>query len=473
MRPMPGRVARPLAASIAMLLAAVPAWAEAEVMVGAEAREDLVLTVYMADLALVQDRRSVEIEGGGTRLAFEDVSARLRPETAVLTGEGLVVLEQTFDGRVIDQRRLLEAYEGETVELVRTHPTTGEETREHARIVSVHDGVVLEVDGRIETGVPGRLAFPAIPPGLRTRPTLTARVESERGGPTPMELTYLSHGLRWQTDYVATLSEDETTLTLAAWATVTNVSGTDYPDARLRLVAGDINLTDGGSPRLYKALDLARAEAAAPPPEPEPAGDYHVYDYPRRVTLHDDEVRQLALIRAHGVAFDKEYRTAGRRQPYTNPTGDPRPEPVTVRLSFDNEADVGLGEPLPGGVVRVHRGGEAGLFLGEDRLPDTPVGGEVQVTVGRAFDVRAERRQTDFMRVNQPRDSFESAHEITLSNAREEAVTVTVAEAIPGDWEMLEESHPHEQAAANRAEWRIVVPAESDAVLTYRVRVRM
>jgi len=474
MRSTAGHIARPLAAMTALLLAATPAGAE-EVTLGADAREDLALTVYTADLALVRDRRSVELESGATGLAFEDVSARLRPASVVLNGPGMVVLEQSFDGRVVDRPRLLEAYVGETVELVRTHPNSGEETREQARIVSIHDGVVIEVDGRIEVGVPGRLAFPKIPPGLRIRPTLTAQVESGRGGDTPVELTYLSHGLRWQTDYVATLSEDEATLSLTAWATVTNVSGADYPDARLRLVAGDVNLASGGRPELFKAHDVARTEAAmaAPPPEREAAGDYHVYDYPRRVTLHDDEVKQIALIRTSGVAFDKQYRTTGGQQPYTNPIGEPRPEPVTVRLAFDNEADVGLGEPLPGGVVRVYRSGEAGLFLGEGLIPDTPAGAAVEVTVGRAFDVRAERRQTDFVRVNQPRNSFESAHEITLSNAREEAVTVTVAEAIPGDWDMLEESDPHEKTAASRAEWEIVVPAKGEAVLTYRVRVRM
>lgn len=466
--------AQALAASLAAMLIAVPAAAQEERALSAEAREDLVLTVYMADLALVQDRRSIALESGATRLAFEDVSARLRPETAVLTGPGMVVLEQAFDGRVVDQRRLLEAYEGETVELVRTHPTTGEETREPARIVSVHDGVVLEVDGRIETGVPGRLVFPAIPDGLRTRPTLTAHVESDRGGETPLELAYLSHGLRWQTDYIATLGEDETTLSLAAWATVTNVSGADYPDARLRLVAGDINLASDGGPQLHKAQDMARAEAAmmAAPPAPEAAGDYHLYDYPHRVTLRDDEVKQLALIGARDVPFDKEYRTTGGQQPYTNAIGEPRPEPVTVRLAFDNDEAAGLGTPLPGGVVRVYRGGEAGLFLGEGRIPDTPAGGDVKVTIGRAFDVRAERRQTDFVRVNQPRDSFESAHEIVLANARDEPVTVTVSEAIPGDWEMLDESHPHDKAAANRAEWTVDVPAEGEAVLSWRVRVR-
>lgn len=254
-----------------------------------------------------------------------------------------------------------------------------------------------------------------------------------------------------------------------------NDSGADYPDARLRLVAGDVNqASGGGAQRLYRNQDVAMAEAAPAPPEQQAAGEYHLYAYPQRVTLRDGQVKQLALFRARDVPFDTEYRIEGGRGIYTNRYDEPQPEPVTARLLFDNDTASGLGEPLPGGVVRIYRaGGEAGLFLGEARIPDTPEDGDVRVTLGRVFDVRAERRQTDYVRINQPDNTFETAHEIALTNAKDEAVTVIVTENVPGDWTMLEESHPHAKVTAGRAEWRIEVPAGGEAVLSYRVRVRL
>jgi hypothetical protein len=200
-------------------------------------QQSVAVTIYNENLALVKDTRRITLDSGTNRLALREVSGRMRPETAQLrslTHPGaLALLEQNFDFDLLTPAKLLEKYVGRTVRIVRTHPTTGAESIEQATVLAANSGVVLKIGDRIETGLPGRIVFDSVPPNLRDRPTLVTELSSSRAGAQTVELSYLSGGLSWKADYVAELDAKDGALDLNGWVTLTNTSGTAYPNARL------------------------------------------------------------------------------------------------------------------------------------------------------------------------------------------------------------------------------------------------
>ena len=189
----------------------------------------LAVTVYNGDLALVKDTRELTLPSGESVLELRDVSAQIRPETALLRvakGNPIALLEQNFDFDLLTPAKLLEKYVGREVRVVRTHPTTGADSTETARVLAAGEGVVLKIGDRIETGLPGRLVFDAVPDNLRDRPTLAVTVNGDGAGQRALELSYLTGGLTWQADYVAELAANEKELALSGWVTLTNRSGT-------------------------------------------------------------------------------------------------------------------------------------------------------------------------------------------------------------------------------------------------------
>jgi len=446
-------------------------------------QKEVAVTIYNEDLALVRDQRQVTLPYGTIDLALREVSARIRPETALLrnlTHPGsLSIVEQNFDFDLLTPRKLLEKYVGKEVQLVRTHPESGEDHFETARVLAANDGVVLQVGERIETGVPGRLVFPDVPENLRDRPTLVVALDNAKAGPQTMELSYLTGGLGWRADYVAELNREDTAVDLSGWVTLTNQSGTTYGNALLQLVAGDINrVREEIQFRGDVMLEATMAKAAAPQMKEEGLFEYHLYTLQQPTTIRDNQTKQVALLNAAGVAIDKEFRLQGSPYYYRGQQGDLGEKlKVGVFVEFDNRKQDNLGMPLPKGVVRVYKQDQQGhpQFVGEDRIDHTPENETVRLKLGDAFDVTADRKQTDFRKLGgdgRYNYHFESAYEIRLKNAKEEAVTVTVSEPVPGDWRMLQESHPHAKAAADTALWKIKVPAKGEAVLTYRVEVK-
>jgi len=464
-----------------LLLAAAGTAVSAELTSTLDDQREVAVTIYNNDLALVRDRREVTLPTGAGRLAWREVSARLQPETALLRDldhpEGFRVLEQNFDFDLLTPATLLEKYVGRQVEVVRTHPTTGAETRERAEVLSVADGVVLRLGDRIETGVPGRLVFPDVPGNLRERPTLVLDLVSGAAGPRRLELAYLTGGLSWQADYVAELNGADDALDLNGWVTLTNTSGAGYRDARLQLVAGDVNRV-APERDLQPRRTLAMAAAPAPEMAEEALFEYHLYTLERPTTLADNQTKQVALLGAERIPARKEYLLEGQPYYYRGSYGriGDKLKPA-VYLEFDNREAAGLGLPLPRGVIRIYKQDSRGQpqFVGEDRIDHTPREETVRLRLGLAFDITAERVQTDYRRLpgrTKEEQVFETAFRIAVRNAKEEAVTVKVREPVPGDWTLVEESHPHTRAAAHTAEWSLPVPARGETVLTYRVRSR-
>ena len=448
-----------------------------EVSSGAAEREAVAVTVYNDDLALVKERRRVELPAGLTRLSLRDVAALMRPETALLravSGQPLGLVEQNFDFDLLTPQKLLEKYVGREVTVIRPHPTSDAERRETATVLAAGQGTILRFVDRIETGVPGRLAFDAVPANLRDRPTLSVLLEAA-GGKQAVELSYLTGGLSWQADYVANLSTDGKSLDLNAWVTLTNRSGAGFDDATLQLVAGTVNRVRPQDSRVYALAAPAAARAKAQEATQEALLDYHLYSFERPTRIADNQTKQLALLSASAVPVRREYLLAGNdwyyrdRQVQQFGQIGQKLKPA-VFLEFENKG--AIGRPLPAGIVRVYARDSKGAaqFVGEDRIGHTAKNEKLKLRLGEAFDITAERRQINYKRIAD--NVSESSWRIELRNAKDEAVTVRVQEPLPGDWEMLQQSHRHSKESARVAAWNIAVPAGGTTLLEYTVRVK-
>ncbi len=446
-------------------------------------QQSVAVTIYNGDLALVKDQRKVKLQNGLNNLALRDVSAQIRPETALLRSishaGSFSTLEQNFDFDLLTPEKLLEKYVGKNVLVVKTHPTTGAETTEQATVLSANNGVVLKIGNRIETGIPGRIVYADVPANLRDRPTLVTKLNNKNAAEQTLELSYLTGGLDWKADYVAELSPKEDSLDLSGWVTLTNTSGATYNNAKLQLVAGDVNRVQQYRQPMVKAMrmDAMVAEASAPMAE-ESLLEYHLYTLDRPTTIAENQTKQVALLSASGVPARKELLLGGADYYYSSSYGDlGQKMKVSVFVEFDNKEAAKMGIPLPKGTMRVYKKDSQGnaQFVGEDHIDHTPKNETIRLKLGEAFDVTADKKQTDFKTLPRPskgNSAFETAYEIVLKNAKKERVTVTVQEPIPADWKILSESHASTKATSNTAVWKIDIPAEGKTTLTYRVQVK-
>lgn len=446
-------------------------------------QQNIAVTIYNNNLALVKDQRKVELGSGLNNLAIRDVSAQIRPETALLRSlsnpGSFVTLEQNFDFDLLTPQKLLEKYVGKNVTVARINPATGVEITEKATVLSANGGVVMRIGNRIETGIPGRIVYDDVPANLRDRPTLVTKLNSKTTATQTVELSYLTGGLGWKADYVAELSTKEDRLDLSGWVTLSNTSGTSYNNARLQLVAGDVNVVRESHPRstaIHKTMAMAMEDGMNM--AQESLLEYHLYSLERPATIAENQTKQVALLTASGIPARKELVLRGADYYYGASHGDlgqkMKPEAF---VEFDNKEAAKLGLPLPKGVIRVYKKDSQGnaQFVGEDNIDHTAKNETVRIKLGNAFDVSADKKQTDFKTLPRPakgNSMFESAYEIVLRNAKKEPVTVTVQEPIPGDWKIIQQSHPGQKVTSNTAIWKIEIPAEGNTTLNYRVQVK-
>jgi hypothetical protein len=446
-------------------------------------QQSVAVTIYNQDLALVKDTRKVNLKNGLNALALRDVSAQIRPETALLRSinapGSLSLLEQNFDFDLLTPQKMLEKYVGKTVSIVKVHPQTGAETTEQATVLSANNGVVLKIGNRIETGLPGRIVYDDVPANLRDRPTLVTQINNKGATDQTVELSYLTGGLGWKADYVAELSPKEDSIDLSGWVTLTNTSGASYKNAKLQLVAGDVNRVQPqlqGS-MMRKNMDMMAAEAAAPMAE-EGLLEYHLYTLDRPTNIMEAQTKQVALLSAAGIPARKELVLKGAEYYYSGQYGEIGSKmKVSVFVEFDNKEASKLGMPLPKGVLRVYKkdsGGNA-QFVGEDNIDHTPKNESVRLKLGESFDVTVDKKQTDFKVLPPPtkrNQLYESAFELVLKNAKKQKTTVIVQEPIGGDWKIISESAPHTKVNSHLAQWKIDIPAEGSTTLTYRAVVK-
>lgn len=446
----------------------------------AQDQESVAITIYNENLALIKDTRKVILDQDANRLAWRDVSAQIRPETVVLRNLTMPskfrLLEQNFDFDLLTPTKLLEKYSGKAITIIRTNTATGAETSETATVLSTNEGVILKFDDRIETGVPGRMVFPEVPKNLRDKPTLLISLLSPTSGKHDLELSYLTQGLSWHADYVVTLSEADHLLNLSGLVTLTNQSGIAYHDARLQLVAGDVNRVQSEHHIGRKMIALAAGTTDVAQMKEESFFEYHLYTLQHPTTLSENQTKQIALMSATNVPFSKEYLLQGADYYYSGKHDTiSQKHKINVFVSFRNKGE-GLGIPLPKGIIRVYKKDlqDNTQFAGEDRIDHMASNGLIRLKLGSAFDITADRIQTDFQQIAGTMRSgiFETAYQITLRNAKKEAVIVQIHEPIPGDWEVMSESLPHVKLNAGLVEWKVPVAADSEAKLTYRVRVK-
>jgi hypothetical protein len=433
------------------------------------------VTVYNSNLGLVKDVRSLTLPQGVVYLTFEGVASQIDPTSVSIRSLNhpleLSVLEQNFEYDLISPEKLMEKYLGKTIELV-SKDDAGEHTKS-AKLIGIEKGFVYEIDGKIAVNPPGRVVMPALPEGLISQPSLIWMLDVGRREHT-VEASYLTSGMTWRANYVAVLSADERALDLSGWVTIDNKSGGAYNDATLKLVAGDVNRVE--QPQFAKAIvatgDELRMRGGREGFEERAFFEYHLYNLQRTTTLKNNQTKQLRLMDAAGVAVTKQYVYGSGSQYFYYAMGDvDKDTKVGVFISLENAKKNNLGMPLPKGIVRVFKEDTDGAleFLGEDQIDHTPEDETIRIKLGNAFDIVAERVQTDY---KQYRNTFESAYKITVRNHKEESVVVSVVEQLAGDWKILENTLPYVKESAFKIRFDVPVAKRGEAELDYRVSIK-
>ncbi|WP_298467202.1 DUF4139 domain-containing protein [uncultured Erythrobacter sp.] len=466
------------------------------------AQGEVSVTIYNSNLALVQDVRQLDIAQGRSRVEFPDVSAQIRPQTLSFFAPNTTIVEQNFDFDLLTPTKMMEKAIGQTVTLLRTNPATGIETRERAKVLSTAGGVVVQIGNRIEVlrddGLPVRVIFDRVPPNLRARPTLSVNLDSSRAGSRPVSLRYLSGGLGWSADYVALYNEREDTIDMQGWVTLTNNSGTTFHRANTLLVAGNPN---GSRGRGFGSRGMTRAGTESA--DRERLGDFYLYPISGRTTIANAQTKQVSFLDVQAVPARKVYsRTIGWAQNDTDPVN------VASAISFSSSRDQGLGDALPAGTVRFYQRDSQGTpqFIGENGIGHTPMGSELSLTTGQAFDIfvqaEVEKReritQSEWVksarfRVYDENDELLSRGEAErlknnvyyrttmrykITNAKDEPVDVEVTQNGLGrywwgyDYRIVSETIEGEQLNYQRRKYVVPVPAEGETVLrvTYETR---
>jgi hypothetical protein len=436
--------------------------------IAAAADHDVSVTIYSNDLALVQDHRTINLTGGRQRIEFQNVSAKIRPETVSLAASDLTIIEQNFDFDLLTPTKLMEKAVGQEITLVRVNPATGAETREKAQVLATNGGVVLKIGERIEVlrddGLPVRVIFDKVPDNLRAKPTLSITVAGARSGSEPVSLSYLTPGLGWRADYVALYNESDSKIDAQGWVTLTNSSGTTFDEAKTLLVAGAPSITDASGNSFYvrqpprPTLQKAGTESGSR----ERLGDYYLYPLTERTTLANLQTKQVSFLDVHGVPAEHGYE-------YRNSWLGTKPMPESAKsiYRFSTGIQAGLGDQLPAGTLRFYLRDKRGepQFIGENKIDHTPMGSILSLATGDAFDVKVKatvdkRRQLGAYK-------WESDMHYEFSNALPAPATVTLLqEGLFGDTRIKAESQKSTRLNDQVAQWDLSVPANGRADLT-------
>jgi len=478
---------RTLIAFIAGLLTTSAYAQPAPVDITSPAPDAVALTIYRDNLAFITETRRVDVPAGRSRLVFKGVSDLMIPQTAVLREFTGVTLERNFDFNLLSQGALLEKSVGDIVSLIRTDPATGATTEERARIVSARRGVVLDIDGQLETfdcsGLPERIVFDRLPEDLLSQPTLSIEVSAQQAGPQTFTISYLASGFDWQADYILDVTDDPDKADLTGWLTVSNRSALSLREAPTAIVAGDLQRlyetrargfsaksffaacwprgsTKTGTPverdqRLYDVAEPVPAPVAmmrsAMAPEAELAedsiiatgsrekarredlGDYKLFRTPEPTTVAAYQTKQILFLDEAAIDVAKVHAFSFDPSSYENMSNNALEAPITpatVRYDIDNSADGTLGQPLPEGTIRVmtdHQGGS--FFLGADDIKDLAIGLPVEVEVAKSPAVAAQTtvQSAKRRRIGGGKYAWTASLEHLLTNANDEAVLAEIA----------------------------------------------
>lgn len=458
------------------------------------------LTIYNTDLAVARTTVNLNLKPGNNEVTTTNVTSHLEPDSVVLrdaTGRHKVqIVEQNYDAAIVTQKWMLQKYEGKTLDFETTRIEDGK-----AKTVIVPGKILrapgvngaeplVEVNGKMQFQLPGMPLFPASTDGLLLKPTLRWQIFSRTAESFPAELSYLTHGFNWHATYnvVSTGAEAADSGTepvdVVGWVTMSNNSGTDFADARVKLMAGNVAVVRRGYAGVIGGIAQATESVMVAPPSvtQKAFDDFHLYDLHRTVTLKNGETKQVEFIHVAGVPVTRKYVYDGAENlpAYWQQSGAWTDEgyglrgtkKVHIELEFVNSKKNHLGMPLPAGRIRFYRTDSDGQmeFVGESMIGHTPEGGKVEVSTGAAFDVTGERKRMSFQ-VNYGGRVLDESYQITVKNAKDKPVKVEVLEHMfrAANWEIVEKSTAFEKKDSATVVFPITVPAHGQQLVTYTV----
>ncbi|VAW04148.1 FIG01094483: hypothetical protein [hydrothermal vent metagenome] len=432
---------------------------------------DISVTIYSGNLALVQDTRKLNIPKGRSVQSFPGVSGQIRAETVGFNAANTGIVEQNFDYDLLSPAKLMEKAVGETVTIVRINPATGKETRERAKVLAANGGVVLQIGSRIEVlrddRLPTRVIFDKVPNNLRARPTLSVTLNSSRSGVRPAQLSYLTSGMGWKADYVALFDEKAGRMDVQGWITLTNNTGTTFSNAKTLLVAGTPSVN--GRRNSNRRNNIRRAGTETP--GREALGDFYLYPLAARTTIANAQTKQVSFLDVTGAPAKKAYEYTNRWLGTQN-----EPQSAATVLEFSSSKDGGLGDALPAGTVRVYMKDASGQpqFIGENNIGHTPMGSELGLKTGEAFDVKV--KPTVVKRTRLSRYKWRTEMRYELSNAKPSGVTVSLIQSgldfYWSDTRIVSESMKSTRRSSNSIIWKVPVPANGRTTVTAAFETR-
>jgi hypothetical protein len=473
------------------------------------------LTVYNQLFAVVRQVIPMELKAGENHVTFTDITTHLEPDSVILRDPAgarrLQVLEQNYRNDPISQELLLSLNEGKTIDFM-TKDKDGKDVAVPGKIIRsgyvphyaamrqygqqyamqqygyVQGGSgqpIIEVNGKLQFSLPGMPVFPALADDTILKPTLDWQLETDKPGASPVELSYVTGGMSWQADYNVMAPENGDVLDVVGWVTLDNQSGKTFPNAKIKLMAGDVNKIQPGVAGMAKAAAMDYAMREAVPAVTERKFDeYHLYTLERPTTLRDREMKQVEFIRASGVQSHKLYVYDGvkvdpnmygwnmesiRSNASYGTQSNPK---VWVMQEFKNSADNHLGIPLPKGRVRFYRRDKDGQveFTGENVIDHTPKDELLRFYTGNAFDLVGERKRT-YYKVDSADNWLDESFEIKLRNHTKAPVEIRVLEHLYrwSNWEIAQKSAPYNKLDSQTIEFRVNVPADGETKVTYLV----
>ena len=426
--------------------------------------DDIAVTIYNSNLGVVSETRTLEFSKGINRIAFQDVPSAIDASSVRFdildNNKHLSILEQNYAYDLVSSREIYKKYVDHEIELVDKSGTiiTG------TLLVAEGGGVVLkDKSGKIKILNMDQITavnFPELPDGLITRPTLFWQYNSDFSGKIDCNISYQTSGIGWEAEYVGLLSSDEKTLDINGWASIHNQSGKTYSDATLKLIAGDINRINDNQIRYQAMKSMTASMDESAGFEEKSFFEYHMYTLPRKATIADKEDKQISLFEPAQTESKKVFIY----KPDMNPTK------VEVALTFKNSKEFGLGMPLPAGRFRLFKADDDGskILLGEDKIEHTPKDEKVSIKVGYAFDLTPEQKVTNNKRLSPNTD--EQEFEITLTNHKDETVTILTEKKLYGFWEIVSADFEYTKKDANTIQFEQNIEKNGSKTLKFTVR---
>jgi len=435
--------------------------------IGSAPAQDISLTIYNKNIALVREVRDISVEKGISTISFTDVAARIDPTSvhfkSLSQPDKLMILEQNYEYDLVNASKIMQKYIDKDINIVLEN---GDVFSGRLLSVSRSDIVIRDSSGIkiIKRGGIQHYNFPDLPHGLITRPTLVWMVDNRGSTKQKTEISYLTEAVNWHAEYVGVVDQGESHLDLSGWVSIENNSGATYENARLKLVAGEIHLAKEKKRIRYIAKGealMAEAPSASQFKEKE-FFEYHLYTLNRRTTLKNNQTKQISLFPSSVVKAKKILIYDGYLYG----------KKVRVYLEFKNSVGEGLGIPLPEGKVRIYKEDvdKALEFIGEDFIDHTPIDEKVRLFMGNAFDVVGERVQKASRKISSK--VYQQEYEIDIKNHKKKAVSVLVVEHFWGDWEISKKSHPFVKKDAYTAEFKVDIPARGEVKIEYTVTIR-